>query len=183
MNPFENLLKALDLLNSLLKAKNITADLTIVGSMSIYLNNYKIDRFTEDIDYLDYVPGEEFSSAVLEVAKTLNLKKDWINSKTGTIDPLPVNLHDNLTIDTRFSHITMKIISREVLIEMKVYAAYMRGAIDLEDLMLLSPGKLEIKNGIEYLKKTILKNHGKKHLNKSRKDILDFERFLNEQFN
>ncbi|TDJ07566.1 MAG: hypothetical protein E2O68_03430 [Deltaproteobacteria bacterium] len=182
MNSFEELLKGLELLNAKLASKDATADLTIVGSMSIYLNNLKIERFTQDIDYINYEPDDDFNLFVAEVAEELNLKDNWINSRAATLRPLPIDLKDKLKIDNRFSNIILRVINREILIQLKIYAAYMRGAKDLEDLSLLEPKVPEIAQGIEYIRYVILENHGQVQLDKEGKDISKFERFLNEQF-
>ncbi|RLA60268.1 MAG: hypothetical protein DRQ89_13090 [Epsilonproteobacteria bacterium] len=182
MHAFKELLKALELLNTKLVSNGTTADLTIVGSMSIYLNNFKIERFTQDIDYINYQPDDDFNSFVAEVAEELNLKDNWINSRAATLKPLPIDLKSKSKIDNRFSNIILRVINREVLIQFKIYAAYMRGPKDLEDLSLLKPNNLEIAQGIEYIKYVILENHGQEQLDKETKDINKFERFLNEQF-
>ena len=41
LNSFEELLKALDALNSKLNKEQILVELTIVGSMAIYLNDFE----------------------------------------------------------------------------------------------------------------------------------------------
>ena len=183
MNEFEKLLSALSSLNSKLKEKDINIEITIVGSMAIYLNDFKIDRYTEDIDYISYRPDELFVSIIKDVAEEFDLKDDWINSRADSIKPLPEDIENNLIVDDRFSNIKLKVIKRNIIIKMKIYAAYIRGLEkDYEDLELLEPSKSEIENGIDFLEFSVSHHHGVAWLEKNRNDIINFTQRLYERF-
>ena len=64
---------------------------------------------------------------------------------------------------------------------MKIYAGYMRGMKDLEDLSLLKPNSVEISGGIKYIQEVILKNHGQVELDKAQGDLEEFKKVLSEQ--
>jgi hypothetical protein len=64
-NSFDILLKALSDLNSQLETDATFIDLTIVGSMAIYLNGLDIARMTEDIDYINFSASDDFNDALI----------------------------------------------------------------------------------------------------------------------
>lgn len=183
MNSFEKMLEALELLNHGLAERNTTVDLTIVGSMAIYLNNEPIARFTEDIDFVGYDPDERFLQEVAVVAQKLDLPEDWINDKADTISPLPDNLENDTIMNDSFSNIKLKIIKRKTIIKMKVYAYFMRQAQkDLDDLYLLKPKELELEGGVRYIEKTIIHHHGNDMLKKEKENIERFKQYLFKSF-
>ncbi|MBC74828.1 MAG: hypothetical protein CME64_11215 [Halobacteriovoraceae bacterium] len=183
MNSFEKMLGALKLLNQELVHKNTDVELTIVGSMAIYLNQEPISRFTEDVDFVGYTPDQRFTEAVRAVAHKLQLPEDWINDKADTIEPLPKNIENDVTTDERFSNIKLRIIKRKTIIKMKVYAYFMRQAQkDLDDLKLLAPTAEEFVKGVDYIKETIVFHHGKTQLTKQEDSIEKFTQFLLNSF-
>lgn len=183
MNQFEIMLEALKLLNDKLKKSGISISLTIVGSMAVYLNGIKLERYTEDVDFIGFEPNEAFDKKVLEVASELGLKDDWINARADSIKPLPKGLEENTLEDNRFSHITLYIVKKEYLIKMKIYAAYIRGQEkDFEDLMSLNPTKENINSGIEYIKESVFHHHGKSQLEKDNDEIESFKKDLYARF-
>jgi hypothetical protein len=173
MNYFDNLLHALELLDRKLEASAIQIDIIIVGSMAIYLNDYKIERFTEDIDFVGYNETNVFLDLVKEVSRDCELKDDWINSRADTVKPLP-NFEQNLIELDRFTNINAKVINRETIIKMKVYAAYMRGQEkDIEDLILLKPNREEIVLGMAHIKMSIIENHNENQYLKFEKELYE----------
>lgn len=182
LSTFDLLLKALAELNEYLSQQATHVDLTIVGSMAIYLNGLEIDRMTEDIDYINYQPSKDFIKYAQIIAERYNLPSDWINSRAQDIEPLPAQLKRNLKVDNRFSHIKMKYIDTATAVQMKVYAYYIRGlAKDLADLKVLRPSKEQIKLGIEYTQTQIIHHHGLDQLEKDRDDLNQLFIFLTNE--
>jgi hypothetical protein len=178
-NTFDILLNALSDLNSQLKADATFVDLTIVGSMAIYLNGLDIVRMTEDIDYINFSAGDDFNDAVEKVAKDNDLPSDWINSRASEIDPLPTGLKNRLKTDDRFTNIKLHFIDIETAIIMKVYSYYIRNLEkDLTDLIVLTPSQEQISKGISYIKTQVKHHHGNGQLNKDLPDIKSYEEFL-----
>jgi hypothetical protein len=178
-NTFDILLKALSDLNSQLKTDVTFIDLTIVGSMAIYLNGLDIVRMTEDIDYINFSAGDDFNDAVEKIAKDNDLPNDWINSRASEIDPLPIELKNRLKIDNRFSNIKLHFIDIETAIIMKVYSYYIRNLEkDLTDLIVLTPTEEQISKGISYIKTQVKHHHGDGQLKKDQSDIDSYKEFL-----
>jgi hypothetical protein len=178
-NTFDILLQALSDLNSQLEKDATYIDLTIVGSMAIYLNGLNIVRMTEDIDYIDFSAGDDFNDAVEKIAKDNDLPIDWINSRASEIDPLPIELKDRLKVDNRFSNIKLHFIDIETAIIMKVYSYYIRNLEkDLTDLIVLTPIEEQISKGISYIKTQVKYHHGDGQLNKDLSDINSYKEFL-----
>jgi len=179
---FDLLLNALKDLNSLLKESNLHIELTVVGSMAIYLNGLDINRMTEDIDYISYDPSEEFIALTERISKKYKLPSDWINSRAKDIEPLPKNIENSLKLDNRFSNINLKFINIDIAIQMKVYAYYIRGLEkDISDLKVLSPTKSQIEKGLEFTKDQIRHHHGETQLNKDMVELNSFLEFLYDE--
>jgi hypothetical protein len=178
-NTFKLLLDALFDLNKLLIQNNSSIELTIVGSMAIYLNGLELNRMTEDIDYINYSATAEFLSYTKIIEKKYNLPTDWINSRAQDIEPLPSDIEKKLKFDNRFSHIKLKFIDIDTAIEFKVYAYYIRALDkDLSDLRVLKPTKDQINAGINYTKTQIKHHHGQAQLIKDETEINRFWEFL-----
>lgn len=182
MNKPDLLLKALDDLNLELNKENRFIEITIVGSMALYLNGLNFTRMTEDIDYINYEATELFKLITEKIAKKYDLPLDWINSRADEISPLPRNLSTQLKTDNRYSNINLSYIDTEIAIIMKVYAYYMRELEkDLSDLRLLSPTIELLLKGIDYIKEQIRYHHGEKQLKQVSDDIESYEEFLRNE--
>jgi len=184
MNRPKTLLSALNELNTKLSINDIHIELTIVGSMAIYLNGLNFTRMTEDIDYINYEASDEFLNIVEHISKEFNLPSYWINSRAKEIDPLPQELKNKLKSDNRYSNIALKYIDIETAIIMKVYAYYIRGLEkDLSDLKTLSPSSDQLSKGIDYIKMQIIHHHGKSQYEKDAAEIARFLEFLKHELN
>jgi hypothetical protein len=182
MNKPDLLLKALDDLNLELKKENSFIELTIVGSMALYLNGLNFTRMTEDIDYINYEATELFKHITEKIAIKYKLPIDWINSRADEISPLPKNLSSQLKTDNRYSNINLSYIDTETAVIMKVYAYYMRELEkDLSDLKLLSPTAEQLIKGIDYINEQIRYHHGDKQLKQDTEDIQSYEEFLKNE--
>lgn len=183
MNNIDLLLNAVDSLNAKLAVRDIFIELTIVGSVSIYLNGLRVDHPTKDIDYIEYEPSDEFLNCVHEVANEAGLPKDWINNRADSIEPLPTEIKSEVFEDTRFSNIKMRVIKPSLITKFKIYAYYMRREDkDLVDLKNLVPSKSLIDDGIDFIKSTIIHHHGGEHLKREEEDLESFKRYLYEHF-
>jgi hypothetical protein len=182
LKKFEILLNALFDLNELLLEHNSTIELTIVGSMAIYLNGLNIQRMTEDIDYINYDASSEFITLTQIIAKKHDLPNDWINSRAQDIEPLPANITQQLKTDNRFSNIKLKFINTDIAIQLKVYAYNIRGLEkDLSDLIILKPTREQLQAGLDYTKMQIRHHHGESQLLKDKKEINHYWEFLTRE--
>jgi len=178
------LINALSDLNDLLASSKTTIELTIVGSMAIYLNGLELNRMTEDIDYIDYNASDEFIQMTRSIAQKYDLPSDWINSRAKDIEPLPTEILKRLRLDNRFSNIVLKYIDIDTAIQMKVYAYYIRGLEkDLSDLKTLTPNTSQLTKGVEYIQTQIIHHHGKSQFNKDEAEINELLEFLKNELN
>ena len=122
MNSFEIMIKALRSLDSKLLLKGLSADITILGSVAVYLNSLMSSGHTSDIDYLGNEFGDDVKELIQEVAEELNLELDWINNRANDIYPLPVGFEDRLQNLSGFKALKVKYLHREDLIMLKIYS-------------------------------------------------------------
>jgi len=73
----EDILRALEELASVLRERNVTGEVYIVGGAAIAVA-YSFDRETDDVDAV-FRPKEEVRAAALEVARRLGLPDGWLN--------------------------------------------------------------------------------------------------------
>jgi hypothetical protein len=73
----EDILRALRELASVLRERNVTGEIYIVGGAAIAVA-YSSDRETDDVDAV-FRPKEEVRAAALEVARRLGLPDGWLN--------------------------------------------------------------------------------------------------------
>jgi predicted nucleotidyltransferase component of viral defense system len=172
--------QALTLLNTKLANKNIVFDITVLGSMALYLTGFNIQRKT-DLDICNENIKEEIKLFIIEVSQELGLAKDWINNRASSIKPLPSEFEYRLIHINKYSHINIKVFSKEDLIKLKVNALYSRDETkDLEDLKSLQPTANQLDDAISYIKEQIIYHHGKLELSKKNNELNLFRKELDE---
>lgn len=141
--------KALNRLSEILQRSGESRSLLIVGGAALQLLGYHHKTVTTDVDNL--LPIDEgLKKFIHQVASELGLNENWLNSNSSSFAQKNIDYTiDAITIlDT--GALTVKVVSLENYIELKVRAQIDRG-FDLDDIIALKPKKdflLELRSKI-----------------------------------
>jgi hypothetical protein len=173
------LINALDELNSNLKARRQSIELIVCGAFAIELHGFKRRDETHDIDTHSNL--DDVQELINKVASDLGLENNWLNNQVSDIQ-LPKNAHSRLKTVSTWSHIEVKYLSVEDLIQMKIGAWLNRGHItekDYTDLVVMKATKNQIQQGIEF----VIESHKIMELPEPfKKDSLDLLQELEKNF-
>ena len=134
-------------------------ELVVCGGSALILTG-AVSRTTKDVDVAALIEQDRLVSpdplpsdllnACHEVARDLNLPKDWLNNEPSR-EPgglfqfgLPQDLQGRLTSRSFGDELTVHFISRYDQIHFKLYASVNRGGYHLEDLLQLEPSTDEL---------------------------------------
>lgn len=179
----EKIQEALSLLDKKLQKNSLSLNLTVLGSMALYLNGYSFDRQT-DLDVYNKNIDPDVICLINEVTQELGLSQEWINNGVSSIYPLPENYESRLAFDSSYKNIKLYIVSIDDLICLKVNAIYSRDlAKDIDDLKLLNPTESQLETALKYIKYFIEKNHSNSVtlILKLNKELDNFKEELNEK--
>ena len=152
------IIENLKLLSDLLRVKHPgeVFELTLVGGAAMALNGFKGQ--TRDIDLLwpNTLP-DSLKHGVARVAKIRRLSPDWINTNVANIlrrtgpHKLPEYFHEiSKTIDIG-NNLRIKLIGRQALITLKLFAATPSYAKHTTDLRSLKPKNNEIEEALRFV--------------------------------
>ena len=117
-------------MNDLLAEKGISGELLICGGALMALS-YNKERVTEDIDAL-YMPKEDIEEVVRLISKKNKLPDNWLNDMVSQ----SINLAalDSISI-LSFSNLTIRAVTLEVLLTMKLMACRDKDMGDIKYLV------------------------------------------------
>ena len=147
--------KALNRLGELLDEANEPRTLLLVGGAALQLLEYHHKTVTTDIDNL--LPIDEIlKKAINAVAGEMNIQENWLNSHSSSFALKNIDYMKGAKTVMDSNSLTVKVVSIENFIELKVRAQIDRG-FDLDDIIALNPAK----DQLNLLKQKILKegNH------------------------
>lgn len=148
--------KALNRLSEVLHEAQESRTLLLVGGAALQLLGFHHKTVTTDIDNL--LPMDEvLKNAVKAVALEMNLHDNWLNSHSSSFTQKNIDYMKDAKTIIETESLTVKIVSVENFIDLKVRAHLDRG-FDLEDIVALNPSKHHLLK----LKKIIL-SEGKHH--------------------
>lgn len=180
---------ALSLLNSRIsQSTKDSIGLVVCGGSALIATNL-VARTTKDVDVLAITDLDEkkmidavslppfLIKAADEVASTLNLPADWLNSGPADLFRmgLPVGFSDRLIEHKYGQSLTVFYIGRTDQIHFKLYASVDRGGYHIDDLMQLEPSEEEmiqaglwtqthdVSEGYSELLRMLLRELGYKH--------------------
>jgi hypothetical protein len=139
-------------LNSRLAKRDLKIQLVICGAFAIELHGFNRSEETQDIDTHTNLK-QEIQDLILEISKQFELNPNWLNNQVSDIQ-LPEGAEQRMLEYREWSQITVKYLSVEDLIKMKIGAWLNRGALtdkDFNDLVLMGATKDQIENGINYV--------------------------------
>lgn len=143
------ILKALNRLSQLLEENHESRTLLLIGGAALQLLGFRHKTVTTDIDNL--LPMDEvLKNSVKKIALEMNLNDNWLNSYSSSFAQKNIDYMQGATNVIETSSLTVKIVSIENFIELKVRAQLDRG-FDLDDIIALNPTKnhlLELKQKI-----------------------------------
>lgn len=148
--------KALNRLSEVLHDAQESRTLLLVGGAALQLLGFHHKTVTTDIDNL--LPMDKIlKNAVKTVALEMNLHENWLNSHSSSFTQKNIDYMKDAKTIIETDSLTVKIVSVENFIDLKVRAQLDRG-FDLEDIVALNPSK----DHLLKLKQIILRE-GKHH--------------------
>lgn len=148
--------KALNRLSEVLDEAQESRTLLLVGGAALQLLGFHHKIVTTDIDNL--LPMDEvLKNAIKTIALEMNLHENWLNSHSSSFRQNNVDYMKDAKSVIETDSLTVKIVSIENFIDLKVRAQLDRG-FDLEDIVALNPTK----DHLLKLKQRIL-SEGKHH--------------------
>lgn len=131
--------KALNRLSEVLYEAKESRTLLLAGGAALQLLGFHHKTVTTDIDNL--LPMDEvLKNAVKAVALEMNLQENWLNSHSSSFTQKNINYMKDAKNIIETDSLTVKIVSIENFIDLKVRAQIDRG-FDLEDIVALKPTK------------------------------------------
>lgn len=141
------ILKALNRLSEVLLETHESRTLLLVGGAALQLLGFHHKTVTTDIDNL--LPMDEvLKKAVKTIANEMGLNENWLNSNSSSFTLKNIDYMKDAKTVIDSESLTVKIVSIENFIDMKVRAQIDRG-FDLDDIVALRPTKdhlLKLKN-------------------------------------
>lgn len=182
MNLPEELEKALTLLDLKLSKKNLKFEMTVLGSMALYLNGYSLITRRTDLDLYEEKISPEIRDLISEVTTEMGLDSDWINNNASSIYPLPQDYRSRLVTISTYKNIRLFVLSPIDLIFLKVNAIYIRdSAKDVLDLKSLNPTNPQLDQALEYVRYFIRTHHGESEVVKAKDQLLHFRKDFDEK--
>ena len=133
------ILNALNRLSELLEESHESRTLLLVGGAALKLLGFQHKTVTTDIDNL--IPMDNIlKSAVAKIAIEMSLHQNWLNSHSSSFTDKSIDYMKDAKTVIETSSLTVKVVSIENFIELKVRAQIDRG-FDLEDIVVLQPTK------------------------------------------
>ena len=135
--------KALNRLSELLLEVDESRTLLLVGGAALQLLGFNHKKVTTDVDNL--LPMDDLlKKCAVAIAKEMNLNENWLNSSSSSFAQkgIDYSINAKTVLDTK--SLTVKIVSLENFIELKVRAQLDRG-FDLDDIVVLKPTKEQLK--------------------------------------
>lgn len=131
--------KALNRLSEVLNEAQESRTLLLVGGAALQLLGFHHKTVTTDIDNL--LPMDEvLKNAVKTVALEMNLQINWLNSHSSSFAEKNIDYMKDAKTIIESDSLTVKIVSVENFINLKVRAQIDRG-FDLDDIVALNPTK------------------------------------------
>ena len=155
----QEILETLTLLSEWLEVKHPgdVFELTLVGGAALALDGFK-DQ-TRDIDLLwpETLPAA-LENGVVHISKAKRLSPEWMNTNAANIlrdmgiyKKLPVYFNEISRTINIGDNLTIKLIGRQALIALKLFAAtpsYTKHTVDIKNL---NPNKNEIKEAVRFV--------------------------------
>lgn len=148
----EKLLEALSTLGDVLSDRGLRYHVAVVGGAGLLLS-IDVARPTQDVDVVavgaddqdlreQYELPPALTEAALDVARSLGLRKDWLNASAAAIllGELPDGYKERLN-SRLFGGLVVSVLGRLDLMRLKVYAAADEGpgSRHVQDLLLMRP--------------------------------------------
>lgn len=142
--------KAIQMLDSVLGSIQHKVTLYTCGGTALIYLGYD-GRRTSDVDVIATSLEPEVQKAAVQVAKKLKINPDWLNTKVTPLgDRLGKGWKKKCTTLFQGDAVTLKVISRQDLINSKVHAAVDRQSADYTDVLWLKPSLKELGLAKEY---------------------------------
>jgi hypothetical protein len=164
---------ALNRLGQLLDEAKESRTLLLVGGAALQLLGHTHKVATTDVDNL--LPMDKVLKKFVHIiAEEMGLREDWLNSNSSSFANKNIDYTLNATTVIDTHSLTVKIVSLEIFIELKVRAHIDRG-FDMEDIIALNPSISQLNK----LKEILIKE-GHHHSHVIEEDFNEIFRRLSE---
>jgi hypothetical protein len=156
-----NVLRAIQELDSAIQPTGETYTLYICGGAALIFLGFD-GRRTGDVDIIEEKIDKPLLEAAAQVAQKLQISETWLNNNVSSLGQrLGKNWKTKCTTLFTGKAVTLKSISRQDLINLKLHATVERQSQDYKDLLWLKPTTEELASAREY---TLKQNSAKTYV-------------------